>query len=171
MYNNYNNNYYQTHSEKNTREIEQSKIKNTVKSINDIYLSTLNTYATLTILLKDLKLELEKIQIETLEKFEDLDYLKNKNSSKPYDFYESLKKNISDEKKKGNEGNIFSFSLNTIKEQIDSLKKEFSNKKYASYKNNFEKFQKDALKMKKKEIGDNLFVNPSEAILKNCNIF
>ena len=95
------NHYYQTqHSEKNTREIEQSKIKNTVKSINDIYLSTLNTYATLTILLKDLKLELEKIQIETLEKFEDLDYLKNKNSSKPYDFYDSLKKKYQMKKKK-----------------------------------------------------------------------
>ena len=68
-------------------------------------------------------------------------------------------------------GNIFSFSLNTIKEQIDSLKKEFNNKKYASYNYNFEKFKKDALKMKKREIEDKLFVNPSEAILQNCNIF
>ena len=69
-------------------------------------------------------------------------------------------------------GNIFSFSLNTIKEQIDSLKKELiSNQKYKSYNNNFEQFKKDALKIKKKEIQENLFINPSEKILENCNIF
>ena len=40
----------------NQRYIEESKIKNTVNSINNFYLSNYNAYPTLEMLLKDLKL-------------------------------------------------------------------------------------------------------------------
>ena len=171
---NCNNHFHDTyHIKYNQRYIDESKVKNTVNIINNFYYSNFNTFPTIKVLINDLKLELEKIQIEALEKYEDLDFIKNKNNiSKPYDFYESLKKKIFDERKKSDElGNIFSFSLNTIKEQIDSLKKEFTNKKYISYNSNFEQFKKDALKIKKKEIENSLLINSSEIILQNCNIY
>ena len=156
------------HISKNNINIDVLKIKDTVNLIKEIYFP--DEYPSLELLLKDLKLEIKKIEIEALEQYEELYCMKNRRSLQNNfnfnDFYKSLLKKISDEKNTGDEpGNKYSYSLNEIKCLIIN---KFKKNKNIFDKNDY-KIYKNQIKNEKKKIGEKeLF---SEKILEKCDIF